>query len=113
MIDDSNIAQGNFDDAFPIVKRRLNGFLASYSLIKIGATTNYYTRWDLGYANKDWSKMVVLYETKWPGSTRKMERELITYARTTKFIVRPQNILQGGEMIKDGAPEYFVYVVVG
>ena len=113
MIENDKIAYGNFDDAFPMVKRRLNGFLASYDRIKIGATTNPDTRWRRGYAGNDWAKMVILYESKWAGSTRKMERELIEYARTTNFRVRPENILPGGEMIEDGARQYFVYIVVG
>ena len=113
MIDDDKIGYGNFDDAFPTVKRRLNGFLASYDFIKIGATTNPETRWRRGYAGKNWAKMVILYESEWAGSTRKMERELIGYARATNFRVRPENILPGGEMIADGARQYFVYIVVG
>lgn len=111
-IEGDRIVVGNFDDAFPSVKRRLNGFLARYDRIKIGATTDPLTRWRRGYERDGWSKMVILYQSQWAGSTRKMERELISYARGTKFRVQPENILAGGETIKDDMSQYFIYVVV-
>lgn len=112
IIDDDKIVYGNFDDAFPTVKRRLNGFLATYDRIKIGATTDPKVRWRRGYSERNWTKMVILYGSEWAGSTRKMERELIGYARATNFRVQPENVLPGGELIKDGEDRYFVYIVV-
>ena len=112
MIDSSKSVTGKFAEAFPTVRMRLNGFLSAYDGMKIGATTNAPIRWSLGYAEFGWAKMVILYRSRWAGSTRKMERELIAYAQSTNFRLRPENILPGGESIRDDAGAYSVYVVV-
>lgn len=107
-----NASDGRLAEALPNVKQRLNGYLSHYDRIKIGATTDPTTRWELGYNDGTWSKMVVLYKAPYPGSVRSMEKKLIAYARTTNFRVRPENVRPGGENIRDGDAQYFVYVVV-
>ena len=107
------ITRGRVDEALPMIKQSLNGYLRNYDRIKIGATTDPETRWRRGYSDDTWEKMILLYETTFPGSTRSMEKRLIEYARSTNFRVRPENVLPGGESIKDGAEAYWVYVTVG
>jgi hypothetical protein len=41
-----------------------------------------------------------------------MEKYLIAHVRSTRFRVRRENILPGGESIYDGYDAYFVYVLV-
>lgn len=106
------VTHGRVKDALPEVAKRLNGYLRSYTRIKIGASTNPETRWRRGYSDGSWKKMVVLYESEYAGSTRSMEKKLIAYARLTNFRVRPENVLPGGESITDGSAGYWVYVVV-
>lgn len=108
-----NTVTGRFGDALPEVKQRLNGYLSRYDRIKVGASTNIETRWQRGYVDRGWHKLVALYESRFPGSVRSMEKALIAYARGTNFRVRPSNVLPGGESIREGARLYFVYVAVG
>ncbi len=56
--------------------------------------------------------MVVLFACPHAGSCRGMERELISYARETNFIVKPKNVFRGGDNIHDGAETYYVYIVI-
>ena len=113
MVEDHNIITGRVAEALPHLKRRLNGYLSAYDRVKIGATTDPHTRWRRGHSAAGWSKMVVVYRSDYAGSTRSMETKLIGYARGTRFRVRPENVLPGGESINDGYDAYFVYVLVG
>lgn len=107
-----NIVTGRVDDALPDVKSKLNGYLRNYDALYIGATSNPETRWRRKHDGDGWLKMVLLYETRWAGSTRSMERKLIAYAKSTNFRVKPDNIKPGGEMIDDGYEKYWVYILV-
>lgn len=107
-----NPTTGRFGEALPSIKLRLNGFLSTYDRVKIGATTDPRARWDLGRSAGGWDKMVVVYSSTFAGSTRSMERALITHARGTRYRVRRENILPGGESINDGYEAYYVYVLV-
>lgn len=113
MIENYKVASGPYRDALPEVQRRLNGYLASYDQLYVGATTNPAARWAIGHAHAGWTKMVLLYESDWLGSTRGMERALIAYARRTNFRVKPENVRTGGEGLPVGADRYWVYVLVG
>ncbi len=102
---------GRVADALPRVKSRLNGFLAKYDKIYIGATTDPRNRRGSHEVN-GWRKMVLLYKAGWPGSCGSMEKKAIDHARSCNFRVKPENILAGGNSIPDGRDEYFVYVLV-
>lgn len=103
---------GRIGEALPALKLRLNGFLSTYDRVKIGATTDPRGRWDRGHSADSWHKMVVVYSSPFAGRTRSMERALISHARATRYRVRRDNVLPGGESINDGYDAYFVYVLV-
>lgn len=112
MIEDHNIITGRVAETLPQLKQRLNGYLSTYDRVKIGATTDPQTRWRLGHRGDGWTKMVLVYCSDFAGSTRSMEKYLIAHARSTRFRVRRENVLPGGESIYDGHDAYFVYVLV-
>lgn len=103
---------GRVAEALPTIKLRLNGVLSTYDRVKIGATTAPRTRWELGHSSDGWDKMVVVYSSPFAGSTRSMERALITHARGTRYRVERANVLPGGESIYDGYEAYYVYVLM-
>lgn len=109
---EENITTGRVSKALPTIRQKLNGYLRHAHRIKIGATTNPEARWRLGHGLDGWGRMVLLYESEWPGATRSMERALIQYAREANFLIRPENVLPGGESIPDDAEAYWVYIIV-
>ena len=102
---------GRVAEALPLVKRRLNGFLASYDKVYIGATTDPRARSEAHEVN-GWTKMVLLYKSPWRGSCASMEKAAIAHARESNFLIDPDNVLAGGNSIPHDRDEYFVYVLV-
>jgi hypothetical protein len=109
---ESNFVFGTYGDCVAEVKAKLNGYLRNYDRIYIGAATNPEARWRLGHSKRGFRKMVLLFCCMKAGSCHSMEKELIRYARGTRFRVRPENVLCGGESIRHGHKEYWVYVAV-
>ena len=102
---------GKVAESLPRVKARLNGYLASYDKVYIGATTDPRNRSD-AHEENGWAKMVLLYKTRSPVSCATMEKAAIKHARSSSFKVKPENVLSGGNSIPGDRDEYFVYVLV-
>lgn len=109
---EKNTVMGRIKDALPTIKQKLNGYLRQNDRIKIGATTKPDTRWKRRHSKDGWDRMVLVYETRFPGATRSVEKALIAYARTCNFRVKPDNILPGGESIPDNADAYWIYILL-
>lgn len=110
MIEDKSIT-GTYEACIAAVKQRLNGYLSRYAQVYIGATTDPRVRWERGHS-KRFDKMVLLFRTSRPRTCINMEKELIAFARGCNFIVKPDNVMSGGQSIQEGREEYWVYVAV-
>lgn len=110
----NRVVQDPMHVALPRIQKSLNGYLASYDLLKIGVTANPEPRWERGYApNEAWTKMVLLYESNDVDEAKEMERALIKYVRAAHFLTEIDNVGAGGEGLLPGRAPYWVYVVVG
>ena len=110
LIDSSSTGHANRE--LPRLFQRLSGFMASWSNVYVGATSNPERRLGDHEFDWKWSKMELIYATSSLGSARLVERALIDHARSVRLRCEVANKLPGGEGLVDGAGYYAIYLLL-
>lgn len=106
-----NIVRKPVNEALPVLKQKLGGYLGCWNGYYIGSSSNVENRWESHRAN-GWRKMVVLYEAFSAGIAADIERDLIAWSRATGFRVDGDNRAPGGEGIRGDRSRHHIYVLV-
>ena len=99
-----------YGEAVPALKQSLQGYLMHWERVKVGVSSRPDLRCEQ-LEDDGWDRMYVLYKAFRADFARDMERELISHARNSNYILGTENILPGGEGINDDGKS-FVYVIV-
>ncbi len=102
---------GHASQILPYLRQRLNGYMANWSDIYVGASSGPETRWE-EHRHYEWEKMVILYHTSSAHYARWVERNLIAHSRLARYAIASHNDGVGGEGIRDGHSDYYVYVLL-
>ena len=103
---------GHYSQVVGSLRRSLGQYIRHNTDFKVGLTTNPDQRWNRGHRHHGWRELVVLYKTTSENSAREMERALIRHGKRPGVLADCWNNRPGGEGLRRGHHEYYVYVVL-